>query len=121
MARHNIIGAEGELLAKVYLEDKDYEILDQNWTFKKAEIDLIAYKDSRLIFVEVKTRTQRKNNFAEPEDFVSQEKRRLMALAAEEYIHLMDHQYEVRFDIISILFDTFGKPEIKHIEDAFWP
>lgn len=119
MARHNIFGTEGELLAKVYLEGKDYEIIDQNWTFKKAEIDLIAYKDSRLIFIEVKTR--RKNNFAEPEDFVSHEKRRLMALAAEEYIHLMNHQYEVRFDIISILFDTFGNPIVRHIEDAFWP
>lgn len=119
MARHNIFGSEGELLAKAYLEEKDYEILDQNWTFKKAEIDLIAYKDSRIIFVEVKTR--KNSNFAEPEDFVSQEKRRLMALAAEEYIHLMNHQYEVRFDIISILFDTFGNPVIKHIEDAFWP
>lgn len=119
MARHNVFGTEGELLAKTYLEGKDYEILDQNWIFKKAEIDLIAYKNSMLIFVEVKTRSKR--SFAEPEDFVSQEKRRLMALAAEEYIHLMDHQYEVRFDIISILFDTSGKPVIRHIEDAFWP
>lgn len=119
MAQHNVFGTEGELLAKAYLEAKDYEILDQNWTFKKAEIDLIAYKDSKLIFVEVKSRSNR--NFAEPEDFVSQEKRRLMALAAEEYIHLMDHHYEVRFDIISILLDASGKPVIRHIEDAFWP
>lgn len=119
MADHNIFGAEGEWLAKAYLEGKEYEILDQNWRFKKAEIDLIAYKDSRLIFVEVKTR--REGSFAQPEDFVNHQKRKLMALAAEEYIHRIGHQYEVRFDIISILFNTFDKPTIKHIEDAFWP
>jgi putative endonuclease len=44
-----------------------------------------------------------------------------MALAADEYIYLMNHQHQIRFDIISILFDKFGKPIIKHIEDAFWP
>ena len=44
-----------------------------------------------------------------------------MALAADEYIHLMSHQHEIRFDIISVLFDNFGKPVINHIEDAFWP
>ncbi len=119
MARHNIFGAEGELLAKKYLEEKSYEILEENWTFKKSEIDLIAYKDSKIIFVEVKSR--RNNTFAEPEDFVSPEKQKNMALAADEYVYLMDHQYEIRFDIISVLFDKFGEPLIRHTEDAFWP
>jgi putative endonuclease len=119
MAGHNILGTDGELLAKGYLEELGFEILEENWVFKKSEIDLIVYKDSTIIFVEVKTR--RNNAFAEPEDFVSFEKRKHMALAADEYIHLMGHQYEIRFDIISVLFDNFGKPIIKHIEDAFWP
>lgn len=119
MAVHNDFGANGEQIAREYLESSGYEILDQNWTFGKAEIDLIAYRDSTLVFAEVKTR--RNNNFAEPEDFVSDEKQRLLAYAADEYIHLMDHQHEVRFDIITVLIDKFNKPEIRHIEDAFWP
>lgn len=119
MASHNDLGLTGERLAKQFLENLGYEILDENWTYKKSEIDLIAYKNSKIIFVEVKTR---KNNiFAEPEDFVNPNKQKQMALAADEYIHIMNHQHEIRFDIISILFDKFGEPIIKHIQDAFWP
>jgi len=119
MAGHNILGTDGEKFAKNYLEDSGYEILDENWVFQKSEIDLIVYKNSTIIFVEVKTR--RNNTFAEPEDFVSPDKQKHMALAADEYIHLMGHQHEIRFDIISVLFDNFGMPVINHIEDAFWP
>jgi putative endonuclease len=119
MASHNDLGSNGEQLAKQFLEKLGYEILDENWVFKKSEIDLIVYKESKIIFIEVKTR--KNNNFAEPEDFVNLDKQKLMALAADEYIHLMNHQHGIRFDIISILFDNVGKPIIKHIEDAFWP
>jgi putative endonuclease len=119
MAGHNILGRDGEKLAKGYLEELGFEILEENWVFNKSEIDLIVYKKSTIIFVEVKTR--RNNSFADPEDFVSPDKQKQMVLAADEYIHLMGHQNEIRFDIISVLFDKFGKPKINHIEDAFWP
>jgi putative endonuclease len=119
MAGHNNLGKDGERLAKGYLEELGFEILEENWVFKKSEIDLIIYKNSTIVFVEVKTR--RNNSFAEPEDFVSIDKQKQMALAADEYIHLMGHQHEIRFDVISVLFDNFGKPIIKHIQDAFWP
>ncbi len=42
MAKHIEIGKQGEELAKIYLEQKGYTILEQNWRFKKAEIDIIA-------------------------------------------------------------------------------
>ncbi len=119
MARHNVFGRRGELLAKQYLEKSGYEILDENWTFGKSEVDLIVYKDSRIIFVEVKTRSG--NSFGEPEDFAGEAKQKQMVLAAEEYIHIMDHEGEIRFDIISILFDNPDKHTLHHIEDAFWP
>jgi putative endonuclease len=119
MARHNVIGNQGELLARKFLEEKGYEILDENWRFRKAEIDLIVYKNPVIVFVEVKTREN--NRFADPEDFVTKAKQKLLAMAAGEYIHLMNHQNEVRFDIISILFNKFGDPIIRHTEDAFWP
>jgi putative endonuclease len=119
MALHLDLGRKGESLAKTFLEDSGYEILDENWTHGKAEIDLVAYKDRVIIFAEVKTRTG--NGFGEPEDFVDNRKQKLLADAADEYIYLMDHQGEVRFDIISILFDKNANYTLKHIEDAFWP
>lgn len=119
MAKHNIFGTKGEQLAKEFLEKSGYEILDENWVFGKSELDLIAYKDRQIIFIEVKTRSG--NAFGEPEDFVNLAKQHHMELAAEEYIHLMDHQGEIRFDIISILFSDADNHTIRHIEDAFWP
>jgi len=119
MAQHLDLGRKGESLAKTFLEGLGYEILDENWTHGKAEVDLIAYKDRMIIFTEVKTRTG--NGFGEPEDFVDRRKQRLLADAADEYIYLMDHQGEVRFDIISVLFDRNENYILKHIEDAFWP
>ena len=119
MALHLELGRKGESLAKTFLESLGYEILDENWTHGKAEIDLIAYKDSVIIFIEVKTRSG--NAFGEPEDFVDNRKQKLLAEAADEYIYLMDHQGDVRFDIISILFDRQANYTLKHIEDAFWP
>src|ERR1700742_1960364 len=119
MAQHNDLGRLGESLAKTHLEQAGYEILDENWTHGKAEIDLIAYKDKVIIFAEVKTRTG--TGFGEPEDFVDTRKQKLLAEAADEYIYLMDHQGEVRFDIISVLFYKNANYTLKHIEDAFWP
>ena len=119
MAVHLDLGRKGESLAKTFLEGLGYEILDENWTHGKAEIDLIAYKDRVIVFAEVKTRTG--NGFGEPEDFVDMRKQKLLADAADEYIYLMDHQGEVRFDIISVLFDRNNNYTLKHIEDAFWP
>src|SRR6201996_7465832 len=119
MAQHLDLGRKGESLAKTFLEGLGYEILDENWTHGKLEVDLIAYKNKMIIFTEVKTRTG--NSFGEPEDFVDTRKQRLLADAADEYIYLMDHQGEVRFDIISVLFDKQANYTINHIEDAFWP
>ncbi len=119
MAKHLELGRRGETLAKAHLESNGYEILDENWTHGKLEVDLIAYKNKVIIFTEVKTRTG--NGFGEPEDFVDARKQKLLLEAADEYIYLMNHQGEVRFDIISVLFDYKNNHTLKHIEDAFWP
>jgi putative endonuclease len=119
MAQHLELGRKGESLAKTFLEGLGYEILDENWTHGKCEVDLVIYKDSKIIFVEVKARTG--NGFGEPEDFVDLRKQKLLAEAADEYIYLMDHQGEVRFDIVAILFGRNDNHTLKHIEDAFWP
>src|SRR5687768_7366052 len=117
MATHNLLGQQGEAIARKFLEETAYEILDENWCFGKAEVDLIAYRDKRIIFVEVKTRTS--TGFGQPEDFVNESKQSLLQKAAEEYLYLMNFKGEIRFDIISILFQKNGEYTLKHIEDAF--
>lgn len=119
MAIHNETGKRGEQIAMLYLQQKGYEILDENWVYGKAEIDLVALYNHQIIFVEVKTRTS--TGFGMPEDFVADAKQKQMELGANKYIEIMDFDGEIRFDIIAVLLKNDGSYNIKHIEDAFWP
>ena len=72
MAQHNELGKFGEEMAVEYLQKNGYEILETNWTFQKAEIDIIAQKENILAIVEVKTRSS--IDFGLPQDFVKPKK-----------------------------------------------
>ncbi|HCQ12584.1 YraN family protein, partial [Flavobacterium sp.] len=48
MADHNDLGKFGEELAVDFLQQNGYEILETNWVFQKAEIDIIAQKENIL-------------------------------------------------------------------------
>ena len=56
MARHNETGKLGEQLALQWAMDNEFHIREQNWRFGKWEIDLIASKNDRLHFFEVKNK-----------------------------------------------------------------
>ncbi|MEJ5963832.1 YraN family protein [Pedobacter immunditicola] len=119
MAAHNELGRHGEQVARLYLEEKGYRILNQNWVYGRAEIDLIAFHEEKLIFLEVKTRSS--VEFGAPEDFVNWKKERQLEFASLEYIERCNHQGEIRFDVIAIVFENRKHYKINHIEDAFWP
>lgn len=112
------LGKHGESLAKTYLIDKNYRVLEINWRYRKAEIDLIAIDTNVLVFVEVKTRQT--DIWGAPESAVTQQKERLLAGAASKYMELISHQWEIRFDIISIIFNE-NETRIEHFQDAFFP
>lgn len=119
MARHNDDGNHAEQLAKEFLEAKGYQILEENWRFSRAEVDLIVAIQNTIVFVEVKARSG--TGFGLPEDFVDHKKQKLLSKAANEYVFTKNHQGEIRFDVIAVLFKKgFERYEIKHIEDAFW-
>ena len=56
MALHHQTGKTGEALAAVYLLEKGFRIIHQNWRHSHWEVDIIAQKDHILHFIEVKTR-----------------------------------------------------------------
>ncbi|UMB59387.1 YraN family protein [Lutibacter sp. A80] len=116
MATHNELGKKGEALAAEYLLKNGYQILEKNWFYKKAEVDIIALKGETLAVVEVKTRSS--NYFGNPQDFVNPKKIRLLVEAINQYITTKDLDVEVRFDIIAILKNQHSF-KIEHIEDAF--
>jgi putative endonuclease len=118
MSQHNDLGKKGEEIAASYLIEEGYSIIQQNWRFGKDEIDIIAEKDKFVVIVEVKTRSS--SFYGEPEDAVDNQKQRFLIRATDAYVNQKEIDLEVRFDIISIIFES-GKHTIRHIEDAFYP
>lgn len=117
MADHNELGKLGEELSVEFLRKNGYDILETNYVFQKAEIDIIAQKGNILAVVEVKTRSS--IDFGLPQDFVKPKKIQLLVKAINEYVVSNDLDVEVRFDIIAVHKD--GKQfKIEHLEDAFF-
>ncbi len=112
------IGYRGELLAVEYLLNSQYRILERNWRFSKAEVDIIAEKSGVLIFIEVKTRSG--DRYGDPESFITTSKERLMQDAAAAYMHEKNYNWEIRFDVIGILIESNGTFQLRHFEDVFF-
>ncbi|WP_223551933.1 MULTISPECIES: YraN family protein [Aestuariivivens] len=117
MAQHNQLGKKGEQLAVDFLLKKGYEIVERNFRFEKAEVDIIAQYNDTLAIVEVKTRSSA--DFGNPQDFVKPKQIKNLVKAVDEYVTVNDLDVEVRFDIIAIVKN--GKSfEVEHLENAFY-
>jgi putative endonuclease len=119
MAKHNETGQFGEKLALEYLEAQGYSILETNWRHGRSEVDIIAKDRDILVFIEVKTRSY--DYFGKPEEFVDKQKEKHLAKAAAAYMELKEHEWEIRFDVISILKKKNGKWQLELLKDAFFP
>ncbi len=118
MTKHIELGKKGELLAKNFLADKGYIILETNWRHEKDEVDIIAMDGDELVIVEVKTRSS--DFFGFPEDAVGVQKEAFLIRAAENYLDENNLDLEVRYDIVAIILKP-KETQIKHIVDAFFP
>ncbi len=116
MAQHNELGNKGEEIAAEYLLLKEYEILERNYRFQKAEIDIIARRGKLLIAAEVKTRST--PEFGNPQDFVKPKQIQQMVKAMNNYVENSGLDVDVRFDIIAIIKNKAGL-KVEHIQDAF--
>ncbi|WP_299894417.1 YraN family protein [uncultured Aquimarina sp.] len=117
MAEHNKLGKEGEKLASEFLERKGYTILEKNFRYQKAEIDIIAKKGNVIIAVEVKTRST--PEFGDPQNFVKPKQIQSLVKAIDHYVIENDMDVEIRFDIIAIIKNASGT-RIEHLDDAFY-
>jgi len=111
-------GNRGEELAAKFLLRKGFRILERNYRSRRGEIDIIARKGKTLAFVEVKT--DRTGRFGAPKGWVTLRKQRQIAKMASKYLQEKSLVgVDLRFDVIGISLRE-GKPEIEHIENAFW-
>lgn len=107
-------GRFGERLAALYLKRKGYKIIQTNWTCRWGELDIIAEKDTALIFVEVKYRTSDK--YGLPIESVNYYKIKHVLSTINRYLMLTKgFNRSYRLDVLSIL-KVGEKYDIKHYE-----
>ena len=114
-ASHLRTGRIGEAQAEKFLKQTGLKIIARNVRVGYDEIDLIAWQGDTLIFVEVKTRAS--EDFGRPAAAVNRAKRKKLSRAAIHFMkrHKLRPPY-IRFDIVEVI---GGKPEIRHIQNAF--
>jgi putative endonuclease len=115
MVNKRKLGAIYEDVAVKYLKEHNYRILERNYRNSYGEIDIIASKNSVIIFTEIKFRTTNING--DPLEAVDFRKQRRISRVAMYYYVTHDYSEDVpcRFDVIAI----YGDGTIRHIENAF--
>lgn len=117
MAQHNELGKWGEQLAVDKLAREGWSILERNWRLGHLEIDIVAQKDERIVFAEVKTRADMDED---PLEAVDKKKINHMVKAAETYLLHTGLEFEVQFDLFAINGTPNTEYRLEHIPDAFF-
>jgi putative endonuclease len=115
------LGAWGEELAQKYFEDKGYRLIEKNWRANGqktiGEIDLICCRGQDLVFIEVKTRTNKAFGYAE--NAVDYFKKKKISKAINSFIFHNEHyrNFFPRFDILVV--EIFGlTSRFEHFENV---
>ena len=122
------LGKLGEAYAAAYLTQLGYRLVAANFTLPvgrnlrgavvNAELDLVAYENDVLCFVEVKTRSS--DWFAPPEVNVDLRKRRQITRAARVYRQMLGIEDEPhRYDVVTVVLSNDSTPQIELLRN-FW-
>lgn len=121
------IGEIGEGIAIKFLVKHGFLILDRNYTKKWGELDIVAAKDKKLYFIEVKSVSRNNlDNVSQgtldqynPEDNMHPWKMKRMARTIQTYIlskRLDDREWQV--DLLVVFLDTkTRKARVKVVSD----
>jgi putative endonuclease len=121
LSAHLRTGERGEEAAFFYLRQSGFTVVAQRWNDGPlpGDIDLVAWQDDVLCFIEVKTRSS--SEIATASSAVDREKRRILRRLARQYLRQLPdaERPETRFDIVTV-YELPGKPrEIRLIPGAF--
>ena len=112
------LGERGEMLAWGYLVRAGFKILEKNFRTRLGEIDVIAEKNKKIYFIEVKTRSDADKGL--PQESVTAAKQRRIAHLAAQYLQKKKQQdRSAAFGVVSILWQPPAAPVIRWIENAF--
>jgi len=120
------VGNFGEQIAENYLKNKEYQILDRNYSSKsfsgpqRGEIDIVVKKNDIISFIEVKTLRLVQNEPFSPEEKVDFSKQRKLVKTAESWLMKkkipLNSKWQI--DVIAIELDSNKKTKINHFENA---
>lgn len=110
------LGAFGESKAVEFLKQQGHEIVQTNYRNLRAEVDIISKDGDDLVFTEVKTRQTAE--IGEPWMAVTRKKQKQIIKCAHQYVVSKDLDVNVRFDIVSIVHNSYGT-RLEHIPRAF--
>jgi len=118
-------GSFGEGVATEYLRKKGYRILERNYANTKGrrlgEIDIVAFHEGEIVFVEVKTR-EWEIGAPLPEESVNRKKLHRLEKIAVSYLKAKKKETApYHFDVIAIFLDSMNEQvlEIRHLERVF--
>ena len=116
-APHLVLGFEGELLACRALERDGYAIVATRYRTRVGEIDIVAMDGRVLVFVEVKTRHDRR--CGSPFEQITARKRGKIVAMAQDYLarHRTD-AVACRFDVVGVTMGE-GPPKVEILKNAF--
>ena len=111
------LGRTGEAVAAKYYIRRGYLLLNHNYRTRMGELDLILYKDDRIVIAEVKTRTR--SDYARPAEAVDAHKQRRLIAAAKYYLQRSPYaDAPARFDVVEVIPSEQGW-QVHCIRDAF--
>lgn len=112
------LGRRSEQHAARMLASQGYVIEQANVRFPVGEIDLIAQDGQTLCFVEVRSASS--EPLADPLESITDRKRRRLVRAARWYLNrLPTLPAEVRFDVVTVVWDAGGRPITQLLRGAF--
>lgn len=104
------LGRKGEQLADQYLRSHGFEIRDRNFRTRAGELDFVAQKDSKIHFIEVKTRVG--DAKGKPYESVRFHKLKHLRRAIDMYLLKNNlREYKLSFGVISIVINPKGGVE----------
>lgn len=111
------IGNAGETLIAEYLRKKGYIISAKNYRTKFGEIDVIAENNQEILFVEVKTRSEKSK--VRPYEYVNIAKRRKIYITSRIYLQRNGFGLQPRYDVAEVFVAENGEMRLNYFENAF--
>ena len=108
-------GELGENITKQYLQSSGFTIKETNYTQKHGEIDIIAEKNRKLHFIEIKSSKVSHETY-NPAENLTKKKLQRIHKTVESYIieHKVSHETPWQIDLYCVFIDPIhGKHKIQ--------